>query len=280
MRRSLLYTPGNNERMLRKAPTLGADVLIVDLEDAVPLEFKGEARALIGKLFGDSEYAGSLKNVREACVRINPLSSPEGLKDLSLIAELESVDCIVVPKAEGEISFLYKATGKKLIAIVETAKGLLRAEDIAASEGVEALALGTADLALSLGGSSGAYENNQYIRTFIVAVARAYGLDPIDKVYFKVDDIEGFKREALEAKALGYAGKQVIHPSQVEVANRIFSPSEEEIERAKEIVKIYEEALKSGQGALRYKGELVDHVHYRLAKRILETANIKREQRC
>ena len=268
MRRSLLYVPGVEERKVRKAPQVGADVIIFDLEDSVPWDRKEEARGLLERILSDTSYVESVKS--EVCVRINSLSTPESFKDLALVSRLEGVSCIVVPKAELRLDFIYRATGKTVMAIVETARGFLRLDEVASSEGVEALLLGVADLALDVGGSLASYESNVYVRTELVIKAKAYGLEAVDKVYFNIDDLEGLRRDAMEAKALGYTGKQVVHPNQVPVVNEVFKPTEEELEWARRVVEEYEKAAREGRGAVRVEGRLVDHVHYRIAKRILE----------
>lgn len=111
----------------------------------------------------------------------------------------------------------------------------------------------------------------------MIATAAAYGVDPIDRVFFDLKDLEGFKRECLEAKALGFVGKQVIHPSQIPIANEVFSPSQEEISWAERVVAAYEEAMRQGRGAIRLDDVMIDNVHYEIAKRILEIA--RRAQR-
>ncbi len=158
--------------------------------------------------------------------------------------------------------------------MIETAKGLLKVEDVIRSEGVTAVSYGAADFALSVGGVVKTYEQNQVLKTMVVSAARAYGVDPIDKVFFDIKDIEGFRKECVEAKSMGgFIGKQVIHPSQIPVANEVFSPSEEEINWAKRVVEAYEKAVREGRGAISLEGQLVDYVHYKLAKRILDFVN-------
>jgi len=264
-RRSMLFVPGNDERKIRKSAELGADAVILDLEDSVPPGDKERARELITRLLGELEWRG-----KELCVRINPLSTIEGIVDLAHTVRWDKVSCIVIPKAEGDLSFVHRATGKALLPLIETTRGVLRAEDIARSEGVVAITWGPADLALSVGGELGAYEGNTYLRSIIAIIASAYGVEAIDKVYFKIDDPEGFRRDALEAKRLGYSGKTVIHPSQIEIANEVFTPSREEIEWAKKVIEVFEEAARKGKGAARIDNQMIDAVHYRLAKRILE----------
>lgn len=269
IRRSQLYTPGNNERMIRKAAAeINADSVIIDLEDAVPINYKDDARRLIKDLLPQLDWGD-----KEVCVRVNGLDTPFFYDDISVVSKIDTVKCIVVPKAENDLSFIYRATGKEVEPIIETAKGLLRIEEVVRSEGVTAVSYGIADYALSVNGDVKAYEQNPLLKTLVVAVAKTYGVDPIDRVFFDIKDTEGFRRDCIEAKSLGYVGKQVIHPSQVEIANEVFAPSKEEIEWAKKVVEAYENAVRMGKGAISLEGQLVDNVHYRLAKRILDFAN-------
>jgi citrate lyase subunit beta/citryl-CoA lyase len=266
-RRSFLYVPGGEERKVRKAPSIGADVVVLDLEDAVPPGMKEEARRLLSTLLEELEWKGEL------CVRVNPLWSGEGMRDLEHVARWDPVSCVVVPKAEpGLPGLAYRATGRSVVPLVETPRGVVRLEDVVREEGVAAVTWGPADLALSVGGRLEAYSGSACVRTWVALAAHAYGVDPIDSVYFKVDDVEGYRREALEAKALGYVGKSAIHPRQVEVANEVFTPTREEVEWARRVVEVYESAAARGAGALKVEGELVDAVHYRIARRILEAA--------
>jgi citrate lyase subunit beta / citryl-CoA lyase len=276
-RRSLLFVPGNNERMLSKALSqdLRCDSVIFDLEDAVPLDQKEKARDLIVRILNapDNEKHDSLER-KELCVRINQLDSDLSKEDVRFFSEVEMIDSFVVPKAEKSgIEQLYETSGKRIIPIIESAKGLLQVESIASQKGVDALTYGCADMALSMRGSIQNYRKNEYLRTWIAVVARGYGLEPIDQVYFNLDDSEGFKNECLEAKGFGYSGKLLIHPGQIEIANRIFSArTVEEIEWARQVVKAYEAALKNGnKGAIRLNRELVDAVHYKTAKEMLES---------
>lgn len=265
--RSALFTPANSERMIRKAATLDQDVEILDLEDAVPEGEKEAARALLSSLLGELDWRG-----KRVCVRVNGLAGPEALRDLELVSRLDAVSCVVVPKAfRGAARVVYRVTGRDVVPLVETAEGYAGLEDIAREEGVVALAWGNADLALSVGGSPEAYEDSG-VREAVVLVAKAYGLAALDRVYFKVDDLEGLRRDSLRARALGFNGKMVIHPSHVPVVNEVFSPTREEVEWALKVVKAYEEAARASRGAIRLEGQLVDAVHYRLAKAILEAA--------
>ena len=172
------------------------------------------------------------------------------------------------------MSRLGKATGKALIPIVETARGVLHIEDVVRSEGVVAVTYGAGDLATSVGGDVEAYGRNIYVKTRLVIAAAAYGLEAIDRVFFDLEDDDGFRAEALEAKHLGFVGKQVVHPNQVRLANEVFTPTEDETRWAKEVVAAYEAAARAGRGAVRVRDRLVDAVHYCGAKKTLERAGL------
>ncbi|QKR00182.1 CoA ester lyase [Metallosphaera tengchongensis] len=263
-RRSQLYVPGVNEKMVQKSLQIPADSIIFDLEDSVPPEDKQKAREIIKR-----NLVNDWGN-RELCVRINSISDKEGMKDILFFSDLEKIDLFLVPKAESDLSFVHKATGKRLEPIIETPRGLVKLEEIVRSEGVVALTYGAADLALHSLGQVRGYEKNTSLMLEIVSVARAYDVEPIDKVYFDLKNTLGFKEEAEIAKALGFSGKQVIHPSQVELANQVFSPSPEEMAWYKEIVEAYERAIKEGRGAIRLRDQLIDNVHYKIAKRYIQ----------
>jgi len=266
MRRSQLYVPANREKMLRKSAQLEADSIILDLEDSVPAEEKAAARELANRVLKECEWGP-----RELCVRINALDSDEAEHDISQFSRVEKVDAFVIPKSEDVnlLRNLHKRTGKSLIPLIETPRGLLSAADIARVEGVAALSYGVGDLALSMHGSVKAYESNVFVKVTVVVAARAAGVDPLDRVFFDVKDADGFRADAIEAKGLGYSGKQVIHPDQVLLANEVFNPSREELEWAEKVVDAYEQAASKGAGSLTVDGVLVDAVHYRLARGIL-----------
>ena len=265
MRRSQLYVPGNNEKMITKAATLNADSVILDLEDAVPTGEKARARALIARLSKELDWGK-----RELCVRVNALGTEEHSADLSAVGRIERVDSVLVPKAQGDCSSVSRRSGKSLILIVETAGGLMTLDALSKSEGVVALTYGAGDYASSVGGSVEAYLDNTAVKTLIVAAARSIGAEAVDNVYFDLNNLEGFRAQAMTARSLGFTGKQVIHPSQVPIANEVFSPSKEEVEWAEKIVREVERAGAQKKGAIRVDDKLVDAVHYRLAKGILE----------
>lgn len=257
--------PANNPRMISKASTIEADSVVFDLEDAVPPDEKAAARTSLATAIGKLEWGH-----RELAVRINAPGTDEGDRDIAVLAAEPRIHSFVVPKAESALSALAKRSGKGLIPLIETARGLLRIEDVVRSEGVVAVSWGAGDLAASVGGDIATYGHSIVVKTLVVVAAAAYGLEAIDKVFFDLADGEGFRSEALEAKRLGYAGKQVVHPDQVRLANEVFSPSAEELAWAREIVHAYEAAATAGRGAIRIRDRLVDAVHYRWAKRVLE----------
>ncbi len=254
--------------MIVKAASLDCDSVILDLEDGVPQEQKEQARHLIRRLSSDLDWGS-----RELCVRINQVGSSNGRRDVALLKGAERIDSVVVPKAEGGLESVHKRTGKSVIPLIETVRGLINIEKILASDGVVAVSYGAADFALSVGGSVSEYLENHYVKSKIVVVARASGVEAIDNVFFELNDMDGFRKQAIRARALGYSGKQVIHPSQIPIANEIFAPSREEVEWAKRVVKAYDEARASGKGAIRVDDRLIDLVHYRAAKQVLESGS-------
>lgn len=266
-RRSQLYVPANNPRMVAKAASLEADSIVFDLEDAVPPDEKDAARKSVAAALAQEGWG-----TRELGVRINAPGTPEGQKDVAVLGSESRLSVLLVPKAESDLSPLARATGKALIPLIETPLGVLRVEEVVRSHGVVAVTYGAGDLATSVGGDVAAYGRNAYVKTLLVVAAAAYGIDAIDRVYFDLEDGEGFRAEAVEARRLGYVGKQVVHPDQVRLANEIFAPTEEELAWAREVVQAYEAAARSGRGAIRVRNRLVDAVHYRDAKRVLERA--------
>lgn len=261
LRRSQLFVPANDERKIRKSTELDADSIIFDLEDAVPAGAKSGARDLLRKLLDELEWGPR----KEICVRVNRTGENYSQADFDAVNGMNKVETIVLPKIETSANKIYEYTGKNLLGLVETARGLLNIREIAASNGAVALSFGPQDYANSVNGNVIAYTSNLSVITSIVSAARAYDLDPIDGVYFELSNLEGFKKAAETAKNLGCSGKQVVHPSQIAIANEVFSPSPKEIAEAKKIVEIYERAEKSNTGALRVDDRLIDAVHYRRA---------------
>ena len=274
LRRSQLFVPGNDERKILKALGLAhCDSIIFDLEDAVPPSEKGNARQLLKRLLGETRMNGA----KELCVRINSSSTPFAKDDIAEFRDFGKLSTFVVPKADHQFIKELSLIGKKLIPLIETPRGFLEMEDIARSNGVVALGFGAADFANSVGGRVETYMKNIHVKTQLAIVSRAYGVDPIDNVFFGVSDLSGFREEARQSKELGFAGKQVIHPTQIEIANEMFSPSQEEIEHSRVVVEAYERAQSNKIGAIKIDEHLVDAVHYRQAKEILEKSKLIQE---
>ena len=253
--------------MLAKAPSLAADEVIVDLEDAVAAEDKERARATaVAALQG-----GPLG--RTTALRVNGRSTPWWEDDLRAAAE-GAPNVVVLPKVESPEDVSAAAEllppGTALEAQIETARGLVEAERIAAvGLGLEALVFGPADLAASLGVpvlTIGAGASDHALAQ-VVAAARAYGLQAVDGPHARLGDDLGLVLSARRALGHGYDGKWVIHPSQIEPVNRVFTPSPADVERARRI-------LETTAGAARVEGELVDEASRRLAEALLRRAGV------
>jgi citrate lyase subunit beta / citryl-CoA lyase len=266
-RRSCLTVPASSERMLAKAPSLAADEVIVDLEDAVAAEAKEQARGLAVAALGRGPLA------RTTALRVNGRSTPWWEEDLRAAAEARP-DVVVLPKVESPEDVSAAAEllpdGVGLEAQIETARGLVEAERIAAAgHGLEALVFGPADLAASLGVpvlTIGA-GTTEYALAHVLAAARASGLQALDGPHARLGDDLGLVLSARRALEHGYDGKWVIHPSQIEPVNRIFTPSPADLERAKRI-------LEAATGAARFEEELVDEASRKLAESLLRRAEL------
>ena len=189
--------PANNPRMIAKAAAIDADSILFDFEDAVPPDEKEEARQSLGSALRKADWGH-----RELGVRINAPGTPNGERDLAALGSELLISMLVVPKAESDLSSLGQATGKALIPIIETARGVMHVEDVFRSEGVVAVTYGAGDLATSVGGDVEAYGRNVFVKTLLVIAAAAYGLEAIDRVFFDLENDNGFRAEALEAKRL------------------------------------------------------------------------------
>jgi citrate lyase subunit beta / citryl-CoA lyase len=253
--------------MLAKAPALPADEVIVDLEDAVAAEDKESARELAVAVLRRSPLG------RTTALRVNGRSTPWWEDDLRAAAKAHP-DVVVLPKVESPEDVAAAAEllppGTGLEAQIETARGLLAAEEIAAAgHGLEALVFGPADLAASLGVpvlTIGAGASDHAL-AHVVAAARASGLQALDGPHARLGDDLNLVLSARRALAHGYDGKWVIHPSQIEPVNRIFTPSPADIERARRL-------LDAAGGAARFEGELVDEASRKLAEALLRRAEV------
>jgi citrate lyase subunit beta/citryl-CoA lyase len=252
-RRSCLTVPGDDERKLARAATIRADEVILDLEDAVPPARKDDARAIVERTLCELTFAAAT-----VAVRVNRGSDD----DLALVRAVQP-DIVVFPKVESPDE-LAGAAPVPAEAQIETARGLVECERIAAAPGLEALVLGPGDLAASLGVpeltiGEGGHVDHALLR--VLVAARAFGLAAIDGPYVKLDDGGGLRRAAMRSRALGYDGKWCIHPAQVETCNEIYAPTPAEVERARRILGV--------EGVARLDGEMVDEANRRMAEAIL-----------
>jgi malyl-CoA/(S)-citramalyl-CoA lyase len=295
LHRSELAVPGSNVRMLEKAPVLGADITMLDLEDAVAPDEKPQARRNVIDALRDLDWSRT-----SISVRINGLDTHYCYRDIVDVIEQagEHVDTVLIPKVScaGDVhlvatllSQIEAGCGLKrhigIAVLIETAPGMLYLDEIAAScpDRLEALVFGVADYAASIqshttsiGGIDANYEVGghlsdqwHYPLSRIAVACRAHGLRPIDGPFGDFTDPAGFVSAARRAAVLGFEGKWAIHPSQIELANEVFTPSEHLIERTHRIVAAMREAARDGKGAVSLDGRLIDAASIRMAENLL-----------
>lgn len=275
--RSLLFVPGNNQRFLEKAKTLSADIVCFDLEDSVPFEEKKSARNLIkDALKNHSNYQA------EIYVRTNSPVSGLVRDDLAVVVQ-KGIDGIVIPKVNNanEIKQIEKALAgleKKrklkpieLMASIESSEGVVNAYSIASSsKRVSTLVFGVFDLLNDLGIEyTKQAEGAKYARAKIPIDARAAGKYALDAIWQDLNDETGFEQDCTTAKSLGYAGKTIIHPNQIQATHRAFYPTNSEIEWAKKVINAYELAKEKKKGATKVEDKMIDEVHFKRAKTLL-----------
>ncbi len=281
-RRALLYMPGDDERKIRKAATLDADCVCLDMEDGVALSRKADARALIPRMLAELDFGRA-----ERLVRINPVGSGMEADDLRAALEVRP-DGVVIPKVESgdairwasnEIAAVERAQGWPageivIIVLVETALGIVNLRDIASSDPrLQALIFGAEDLA----GDIGAVRTREawevfYARSAVVTHAAAFDLQAIDMVYIDYKDAEGLVRESAEAVRMGYAGKQVIHPNQIGPVQGAFTPDDAAIAHALRVMNAMQEHQEAGKGAFSLDGKMIDMPLVKAAERVLARA--------
>jgi citrate lyase subunit beta / citryl-CoA lyase len=276
-RRSVLYMPGANERALVKAETLPADALILDLEDAVAPDAKAEARERVCEAAASGRYGH-----REVTIRINGAGTPWHDDDLRAAAAAGPA-AVVVPKVDsaGAVHAVEKALeaggapdGTAVWAMLETPAATLRAEEVcAASERLTVLVMGTNDLAKELRAEH--VPGRQPLLAGLgmcLLAARANAKVILDGVYNDIADADGFESECRQGRQLGFDGKTLIHPSQLEPCNRVFAPAADEVERAARIIEAFEQAEAEGRGVVTVDGRMVENLHVEQARRTLALA--------
>ena len=291
LQRSELAVPGSNPGMFEKAAASNADYVFLDLEDAVAPDDKLAARANIIQALKDIDWRGLGKTIS---IRINGLDTHYMYRDVVEIVEQagEFLDTILIPKVgvagdvymvDAMVSQIETAVGLSrrigLEALIETTLGMANVEAIAtSSERLEAMHFGVADYAAScrarttnIGGLNADYPGDQWhngLSRMLVA-CRAYGLRPVDGPFGDFNDPEGFQLAARRAAALGYDGKWAIHPSQIDLANDVFSPPAAEVDKAKRILLALEEAAAEGRGAAQLDGRMIDAASARMAENVV-----------
>jgi citrate lyase beta subunit len=294
--RSMLFVPGGRWNMIEKAAASAADAVCVDLEDSVPIDQKAAARANCVRALRELSFGN-----RARILRINGLDTPFAYRDLIDVVEAagDCLDMVMLPKTGRiqDVSFvdiLLAQMGAGHIGIeaqIETAAGFLYAREIAeSSPRLEALIFGPGDYAASMhmpatsigefDASDELYPGHRWHAAMhqIVASARANGLRAMDGPFAAFKDAVGFERSCRIARALGFDGKQCIHPAQLETANRIFSPTAEEVAHAERIVQAYDLASANGRGAVTLDGRMIDAANIRMARVVLDRKKLGERQ--
>ncbi|MEO0387641.1 MAG: CoA ester lyase [Pseudomonadota bacterium] len=270
--RSVLYMPASNLRALEKGRTLPVDALILDLEDAVAPDQKALARTQAVAVLAEGGFAP-----RRVALRINGPETPWGAEDLEA-ALTAAPDAILLPKVETaetvvRVAARCDAAKTRVWAMMETARGLLAAREIAAAPGLEAMVMGTNDLAREL--QCRDRSDRRPLLTGLqlcLLAARMAGLIALDGVYNAFRDAEGFRRECEDGRDLGFDGKTLIHPGQIEIANTVFAPDIEELAAARDTVRAFREAKAAGAGVAVLNGRIVENLHVEIAERTLARA--------
>jgi malyl-CoA/(S)-citramalyl-CoA lyase len=308
LHRSELAVPGSNTRMLEKAPAAGADVVFLDLEDAVAPDDKAQARKNVIAALNDLDWSHC-----SVSVRINGLDTHYCYRDIVDVVEQagDKLDTILIPKVNTPADILFVSTMLEQIEaargydpinlhiLIETARGMANVESIAQTcpERLEAMVFGVADYAAStqarttnMGGANPNYytlthpdeqgrrerhwgDQWHFAISRMVVACRAYGLRPIDGPFGDFNDPDGYLAVSSSVAALGVEGKWAIHPSQIELANQVFTPAEKEVERARRILLAMEEAAREGRGAVALDGRLIDAASIRQAQVLVDKAD-------
>jgi citrate lyase subunit beta/citryl-CoA lyase len=276
-RRSALYTPGSNLRALEKAKTLAADVLIMDLEDAVAPEAKRDARIQVV----NAVKAGGF-GAREVVIRVNGLNTPWGYGDLAAVADA-GADAILIPKVESietvrQAETVLVANGAPeplaLWCMMETPRAILNAEEVAgASRRVQCFVMGTSDLTKDLHAAH-TRDRLPLITSLglCMLAARAYGLAILDGVHLDLEDDAGFETACHQGAEMGFDGKTLIHPKTIAAANRAFAPAPTDVEWSRRVIAAHADAAAGGRGIVVLDGKLIENLHVLNARRIVELA--------
>ncbi len=276
LRRSRIYLPGNRPRMIQKGPGLGADAVILDLEDSVSPEQKDAARILVSHAIKTINFGLS-----EVMVRINPISNG-GLLDLAAVLSA-GPDAVVVPKCESmaDVHVVENAIKEAklpkqihILPMIETAKGILNVYEVAcASPLVDAITFGGEDFTQDIGATrTKAGKEIFWGRSMVIIAAKAARVQALDTVFSDLSDEEGLRRDTIEIKEMGFDGRAAIHPSQIEIINECFTPTEKEMQHAVNVLFAADKARSEGSGVAVVKGKMVDKPIIERADRLIRYA--------
>ena len=273
-RRSALYLPGSNPRAIEKARTLPCDVVILDLEDSVAPEAKAEAR----RLATGAIRAGGF-GAREVVIRVNGLDTPWAAEDLQAAAEV-GPDAILLPKVSSPqdvANFAREVGGRaRLWGMIETCQAVFRLDVLGQASrehGLDVWVIGANDLVKEMRCEPGADRTPlSPALSLAVMAARAHGLSILDGVFNDIPDLAGLERECEQGARLGFDGKSLIHPSHLEVANRIFAPAPDEVAWARAVVAAYDRPENAGRGVIKVEGRMVERLHLAQAQRLIAVA--------
>ncbi len=280
-RRALLYMPGDNWKMITKSVTLGVDSICMDMEDGTAINKKAEARAMIAKALQELNFGKS-----EKLARINSVGTGWEKDDIEAVLPYHP-DGIVIPKVESfdqvewanqiikaaELKYGWQVNSIRMLVGVETAKGILNLKEIAVHPRLDAIIFGGEDFAASIGAirTKDATEL-LYARQAVVVACAANDLQAIDIVTIDYKDIESLRAESEFGAQLGYSGKQIIHPAQVEPVQSAFTPNDDSIIYARRIIESFEISQKEGKGAYSLDGKMIDMPLLKNAQKVLERA--------
>jgi citrate lyase subunit beta/citryl-CoA lyase len=277
-RRSVLYMPAANERALEKAKSIAADAIIFDLEDAVAPDAKEAARSNAAAAASSGQYGN-----RELTIRCNGLDTPWGIDDLAAAAQ-SGASAVVIPKVADldtlhQVSDRLDAAGAhadmKIWAMIETPTAIFDVRRLVEHWRVSVLVMGTNDLARELRSSLGAAGRHPLVPHLATALAAAREADKVilDGVYNDVKDLDGFRVECVQGFEMGFDGKTLIHPGQVDICNEVWAPSADDVEHARGLIATFEAAVAEGKGVVTYNGRMIENLHVANAQRVLAVAD-------
>lgn len=274
-RRSALYMPASNARALEKAKSLPTDVIIFDLEDAVAPDAKTDAREQLAEVLSAGGYGQ-----RECVIRVNALDTPWGADDLEMVCAV-TPDAVLIPKISTskeveQVQSLCPSLTQIWI-MIETPKAIFNLPELAACAETSQLScfvMGTNDLLKDMRARPmTGRENLQAALSLSVLAARDYGLTVLDGVFNQIEDLDGLASECAQGLAFGFDGKTLIHPSQLEITNKTFAPTAEEVQQARDVIAAFDDPANAGKGVLRVNGRMTEILHRDSAQQLIAIAD-------